>query len=103
VEDIAEGIELAWAADELKHDIYSITCGRLYSIGDLLAAFKRQMPDLEYREVPAEQANYIVSGDPAGAVPSNARMARDFGWTPPTSFDDGMRIYLDWIKANGPQ
>ena len=103
VEDIAEGIELAWAAEELKHDVYSITCGRLYSIGDLLAAFKRNIPDLEYRQVPADEANYTVLGDGPGAVPSNRRMFEDFGWTPPTSFEEGMRIYLDWINANGPQ
>jgi nucleoside-diphosphate-sugar epimerase len=103
VEDIAEGIELGWTAESLKHDVYSITCGRLYSIGDLLAAFKRHVPDLDYREVPAHMANYTVSGNPPGPVPSNARMAADFGWTPPTSFDEGMWIYLDWIKANGPQ
>jgi nucleoside-diphosphate-sugar epimerase len=103
VEDIAEGIELAWAADRLPHDVYSITCGRLYSIGDLLRAFKQVIPDLEFRVVPEEQANYRVSGDPPGPVPSNARMAADFGWTPPTSFEEGMRVYLDWILANGPQ
>jgi nucleoside-diphosphate-sugar epimerase len=103
VEDIAEGIELAWAADRLPHDVYAITCGRLYSIGDLLRAFKQVIPDLEYRVVPEEQANYRVSGDPPGPTPSNARMAANFGWTPPTSFEDGMRVYLDWILANGPQ
>jgi UDP-glucose 4-epimerase len=103
VEDIAEGIERAWAAVELPHDVYSITCGKLYSIGDLLAAFKRNTPGLEYRQVPDSEANYRVSGDVPGPVPSNARIAEDFGWVPPTSFEEGMRIYLDWIKANGPQ
>ena len=103
VEDIAEGVEFGWAADKPAHDVYSITCGRLYSIGDLLAAFKRRFPDLEYREVPAEEANYLVSGAPAGPVPSNARIRADFGWSPPTTFDDGMRIYLDWIAEHGPE
>jgi nucleoside-diphosphate-sugar epimerase len=103
VEDIAEGIELAWAAESLPHDVYSITCGRLYSIGDLLAAFNANIPELEYRVVPPDEANYSVSGSEPGPVPSNARMAADFNWTPPTSFADGMRSYLDWIKANGPQ
>jgi nucleoside-diphosphate-sugar epimerase len=103
VEDIAEGIELGWAAETLAHDVYSITCGRLYSIGDLLAAFKRRIPDLEYREVSSGEVNFTVSGGPPGPVPSNARMTEDFGWTPPTSFDDGMQLYLDWIKTNGPQ
>jgi nucleoside-diphosphate-sugar epimerase len=103
VEDIAEGIELAWAAETLPHDVYSITGGRLYSIGDLLREFKRNIPELEYRVAPEDQANYLVSGEPPGPTPSNARIAADFGWTPPTSFEEGMRIYLDWIRAYGPQ
>jgi nucleoside-diphosphate-sugar epimerase len=103
VEDIAEGIERAWATPRLPHDVYSLTCGHLYSIGDVLAAFQRHLPTLEYRVVPREQANFVVSGDPPGAVPSNARLAQDFGWVPSTPFDDGMREYLTWITANGPQ
>ena len=103
VEDVAEGIERAWAMPRLPHDVYSLTCGRLYSIGDLLAAFARHLPDLEYREVPLAGANYVVSGDPPGPVPSNARMAADFDWVPSTPFDDGMRQYLAWITGHGPQ
>ncbi|MEA2584302.1 MAG: hypothetical protein QOF33_2387 [Thermomicrobiales bacterium] len=103
VEDIAEGIERAWATPNLPHDVYSLTCGHLSSIGDVLAAFKRHLPDLEYRVVPREEANFVVSGDPPGPVPSNARLAQDFGWVPSTPFDDGMRQYLAWITANGPQ
>jgi UDP-glucose 4-epimerase len=103
VEDIAEGIELGWAAETLAHDLYAITCGRLYSIGDLLAAFKRVIPELDYRVVPEAEANFHVDGSAPGPVPSNARIKADFGWTPPTSFEAGMRSYLDWISANGPQ
>lgn len=103
VEDIAEGIERAWATPRLPHDVYSITCGRLYSIGDMLAAFKRHWPELEYRVVPQDQANYTVSGSPPGPTPSNARLAADFSWTPSTSLDDGVAIYLDWIRRYGAQ
>jgi nucleoside-diphosphate-sugar epimerase len=103
VEDIAEGIERAWAAPKLPHDVYSLTCGHLTSIGDVLAAFKRHLPDLDYRVVPRDQANFVVSGDPPGPVPSNSRLAQDFGWVPATPFDVGMREYLAWITANGPQ
>jgi UDP-glucose 4-epimerase len=103
VEDIAEGIERAWATPNLAHDLYSLTCGRLYSIGDLLEAFERYLPGFQFRVVPGEEANYIVSGDPPGPVPDNSRMKSDFGWVPSTSLEDGMRIYLDWIVRNGPQ
>ncbi len=103
VEDIAEGIELAWATPQLPHDVYTITGGQLYPIGDMLAAFQRHWPGLEYREVAEDDANYSVSGDPPGPVPSNARMAQDFGWTPPTALDDGVAEYIAWIREYGPQ
>lgn len=104
VEDIAEGIERAWGWDgPLPHDLYSLTCGRLFSIGEVLAAFARHLPGFAYRLVPAAEATYPVSGGPPGPVPSNARMGADFGWVPATPFDDGMRRYLAWIREHGPQ
>lgn len=103
VEDIAEGMERAWATPHLPEPVYSVTCGRLYSIGNVLEQFKAYLPNLEYRVVPDEEANYSVSGEPPGPVPSNARMQRDFGWVPSTPFEVGMRQYLTWIQENGPQ
>lgn len=103
VEDIAEGIERAWETSHLPHDVYTITCGRNYSIGDMLEAFKRKWPEIEYRVVPEDQANYIVSGEPEGPRPSNDRLREDFGWAPSTSLDEGVGLYLDWIREYGPQ
>ncbi len=103
VEDIAEGIERAWAAEELPHRVYSLTAGRLYSVGDVLEAFARHLPDLRYELVADERANYRVSGDAPGPVPRNARMRADFGWAPETALEDGMGKYLDWVARYGPQ
>ncbi len=103
VGDIAEGIRRVWAADRLSHDLYTNTCSQAFSIGDVLKAFERHLPGFRYELVEPGAENYTVSGDAPGAVPSNKRMAEDLDWTPPTSFDDGMRQYLAWIQANGPQ
>lgn len=103
VGDIAEGVQRIWQAPHLAYDVYTNTCGVAYSIGDVLNAFRRHLPGFAYDVVPEEKANYLVSGDPPGAVPSNRRMAEDLGWIPQTSFDDGMRLYLDWIQRHGPQ
>jgi UDP-glucose 4-epimerase/UDP-glucuronate 4-epimerase len=103
VEDIAEAVERAWATPNLPHDIYTITSGEQYSIGDMLAAFKRAWPELSYRVVPEAEANYRVSGVAPGPRSSNARMQADFGWVPSTPLDEGVGMYLDWIRANGPQ
>ena len=103
VGDIAEGIKRIWEAPALRHDVYTNTCSQLHSIGDVLEAFARYLPGFSYEQVERDQANYIVSGNEPGAVPSNARMRDELGWTPPTSFDAGMRQYLDWIQQHGPQ
>ncbi|MFM9106678.1 MAG: NAD-dependent epimerase/dehydratase family protein [Chloroflexota bacterium] len=103
VEDIAEGVERVWAAGNLPHRVYSVTCGRLYSIGDVLRTWASILPDLRYRVVPAGEANYPVAGGPPGPIPSNARLAADLGWVPSTPFADGMRQYLAWVEENGPQ
>lgn len=103
VEDVAEGIERVWAAPRLAHDVYSLTAGTLYSIGDLLEAFTQRLPGFRYDVVPEAEANYLVSGDPPGPAPSNQRLRAEFGWAPSTSFAEGMDQYLAWILAHGPQ
>jgi UDP-glucose 4-epimerase len=103
VGDIAEGIKRVWQASSLKYDVYTNTCGRLHSIGDVLHAFARHLPGFRYEHVEREEANYLVSGSEPGAIPSNARIKDDLNWVPPTSFDDGMRQYLAWIQQHGPQ
>lgn len=103
VEDIAEGVERVWAADALPHRIYSVTCGQLYSIGDVLRTWREIMPALRYRVVAPGEENYHVSGDGPGPVPLNARIAADLGWVPAIPFVDGMHGYLNWIREYGPQ
>jgi len=103
VEDIAEGIFRAWATPHLPHDVYSITDGRQYSIGEMLAAFKRVWPEIEYRLVPEGEANTPLRDEPRGPRPKNDRLREDFGWTPETPLEVGVAKYLTWIRENGPQ
>jgi nucleoside-diphosphate-sugar epimerase len=103
-EDVAEGIERAWAAPRaLPRRVYILAAGEQYGVGDVLAAFRRHIPELTYQIVPYDEANYPVSGEPPGPLPSNQRVREDLGWEPRTPFAEGMREYLAWIVANGPQ
>jgi nucleoside-diphosphate-sugar epimerase len=103
-EDVAEGIERAWSvAGPLPHRVYIISSGEQYSIGDVLEAFRASLPGLEYTVVPRDEANYPVDSDGPGPLPLNRRARQHLGWSPRTSFGDGMRQYLAWIAANGPQ
>jgi nucleoside-diphosphate-sugar epimerase len=103
-EDVAEGIERAWAAPgTLPRRVYIVAAGEQFSVGDVLAAFRRSIPELTYQVVPRDEANYPVSGAPPGPLASNRRAREELGWEPRTPFADGMREYLEWIVANGPQ
>ena len=103
VADIAEGIRRVWDAPALKSDLYTLTCGELHSIGQVLAEFERYLPGFRFEQVDRNEANYLVSGDERGTPPSNRRFRDEFGWTPDTPFTDGMRQYLAWIQQHGPQ
>jgi len=104
VEDVAEGIERAWSvAGPLPDRVYIVSSGEHFSIGDVLGAFRANLPGLEYRVVSGDEANYPVDTDGPGPLPLNSRAREHLGWSPRTSFEEGMRRYLAWIAANGPQ
>jgi nucleoside-diphosphate-sugar epimerase len=104
VEDVAEGIERAWAIPgPLSRRVFILSSGEQFSLGQVLEAFRHHLPGLEYRVVPEEEANYRVDAGGPGPLPANRRARDILGWTPRTSVSDGMRDYLAWIAAHGPQ
>src|ERR671913_90298 len=66
-EDVAEGIERAWSvAGPLVPRVYNLSSGEHYSIGEVLEAFRVNLPGLEYRVVSRNEANYSVDVDGPG-------------------------------------
>jgi nucleoside-diphosphate-sugar epimerase len=103
-EDVAEGIERAWAvAGPLEHRVFLLSGNEQHAVGEVLEAFRRHLPGLEYRVVARDETNYPVERENRPPRRLNRRAAAELGWTPRTSFADGMREYLAWIAANGPQ
>jgi nucleoside-diphosphate-sugar epimerase len=103
-EDVAEGIERAWAVGgPLPHRVYIVSSGEQQSVGDVLEAFRQNLSGLEYEVVSPDEANYPVDPGVPGPLPLNRRVHEHLGWSPRTPFADGMREYLAWISANGPQ
>ena len=103
-EDVAEGIERAWAVEgPLPHRVFLLASGQQQSVGEVLATFRQHFPELEYRVVSKDEANYPVNDATPGPLPANRRAREELGWEPRTSFADGMAEYLAWIAANGPQ
>ena len=103
VEDIAEGVEAAWAIQAAPTQrVFILAAGQQYALGEVLALFQTYLPGLRYEVAPAGEANVVVEPQP-GPLTLNDRAREGLGWEPRTSLDDGMREYLGWIAANGPQ
>ncbi len=103
-EDVAEGIERAWAVEgPLTHRVFLLSGNEQHTVGKVLEAFRRHLPGLEYRVVARDEANYPVEVEGRPPACLNRRAGAELGWAPRTSFADGMRGYLAWIAANGPQ
>lgn len=103
-DDVAEGIVLAWeAVGPFEQRVFILAGDEQYSVGDVLAAFRQAFADLAYKVVSRNEANYPVDSEGPWPMPTG-QLARDvLGWTPRTSFADGMKQYLAWIETNGPQ
>lgn len=103
-DDVAEGIVLAWGAKgPLVQKVFNLASDEQQSVGDVLAAFRLAFPDLVYRVVSRDEANFPVDIEGPWPMPTG-QLARDvLGWRPRTSFADGMKQYLAWIETNGPQ
>ena len=103
-EDVAEGIERAWAvAGTLPHRVFIVSSGEQQSVGEVLEAFRTNLPGLTYEEVAEDEANYPVETGAPRPIPVNRRAREHLGWSPRTPFADGMRDYLAWIAVNGPR
>ena len=103
-DDVAEGIALAWsAAAPLEQRVFILASDEQHSVGDVLAAFRLGFPDLTYKVVSRDEANYPVDSEGPWPMPTGQRARDVLGWRPRTSFADGMKQYLAWIETNGPQ
>ncbi|MBX6389753.1 MAG: NAD-dependent epimerase/dehydratase family protein [Frankia sp.] len=66
------------------------------SVLDMAEAVRRHFPDVEIEHVPARPGDY------RGREVSGETAARLLGWRPTTSFQDGVRQYVQWFLANRP-
>ena len=100
VDDTARGIAALATADRLRHDLYHLSFGSQITVGDVLEQIRLEFPEISWDKNPApEQLNPNISGT-GGRNPLDCRRFNDeFGWSPGTGIEDGMRRYLDWWKS----
>ena len=89
VEDLAEGVACA-LRPVAANRTYNLVGTQDVRVRDIAGAVKEIVGDVELEESPGRR------GDFGGAVVSGERARAELGWSPRTSFQEGMRRYVAW-------
>ena len=97
IEEIARGIvELAHAATP-QHDLYHLSVGKLFSVGEALDTLRAAYPALRYDIAPGpDQLNPNIADTTPRAPLDATRFRNEFGWEPRVELGEGLRRYLGW-------
>lgn len=92
VEDLAEGIVLALKPIAVNR-VYNLDGHETVTIADIAETVREIVGDVEIVHTPARP------GDFPGKEVSSERAADELGWVPMTPFAEGVRRYVDWLRA----
>jgi UDP-glucose 4-epimerase len=93
VEDLAEGV-VAGLAPEAANRIYNLVSPDSVTIRMVAETVQEIVGEVELVQVEGRK------GDLAPAEISGARAAAELGWRPETPFAEGVRRYVDWVRAS---
>lgn len=91
VEDLAEGNVLALKSIA-KNKIYNLDGKEKITIKQIAETIQRIIGDVKIEYVPARP------GDFKGKIASSELAKKELGWEPKTSFEEGLRKYIEWFK-----
>ncbi|MCC3313862.1 NAD-dependent epimerase/dehydratase family protein [Nocardia africana] len=96
VEDLAEA-HAAVLAEAAENQVIALEGSERVSVLDMAEAVRARFPGTTIEHVPARP------GDFRGIDVSNALARSLIGWRPTTSFQDGVRQYVEWYLAEHPE
>ncbi|AJE48768.1 NAD-dependent epimerase/dehydratase family protein [Celeribacter indicus] len=94
VDDVARAMLLALDTPLLPEQSYNITGGRRHTIGEVADIVSRVIPGARISVAPGEDP-----GDMRQALFDISAAARDLGYSPRVTLEDGIRSYFDWLKT----
>ncbi len=98
VDDLIDVVEQA-VIDGTGHGHYHVSSGSDFAIKDLLDATLAALPEVQLDEQPevrpkGEDDAFTILLDPS-------RIQQDFGWSPKTPLDEGVRRAIDYYRERG--
>jgi nucleoside-diphosphate-sugar epimerase len=101
VEETARGISALARAATLQHDLYHLSVGTRYTVGEILAQLHDAYPALRYDSEPGpERINPNIADTTPRAPLNAARFRAEFGWAPEVEIAEGVRRYVGWRKGS---
>jgi nucleoside-diphosphate-sugar epimerase len=100
--DAARAIAGLALADTLRHDVYNVSGGRVYSFAEVLVTLLQLEPSYQFTPVEGGALADIVmtNNDQRGPL-DTTRLQQDTGFEPRYDLEAGLRDYLDWSRHNG--
>lgn len=101
VVDTARAIALLVTSASLRHDLYNVGCGRMWTVEEVVAAIRRHYPEakIEY-EADASKLNPSVGPFGLKAMLAIDRIREDVGFTPAYDLDSGVAAYAAWLESD---
>jgi len=93
VEDLAEGVAEA-LRPVAANRVYNLVSDRDVSIKEIAHTVRELVGDVEVVHTEARAADF------GGVVVCGKRAARELGWEARTPFEEGVRRYIDWYRAD---
>ena len=98
VADTVDGFLAVADADRAIGHVVNIGSGRETSIGDLAKRISSLTGSAA--KVVVDAARERPAASEVDRLCADASFARELGWTPRHNLDDGLRLTIEWVKAN---
>lgn len=96
VEDLAEGVALA---------LKPVAANKTYNLDGIQKVTITEIAETVQKVVGSAEIEYVPArpGDFSGKEVSSARAVKELGWEASTSFEEGVRRYVEWVKSRASE
>lgn len=99
VEDASSIWRYLTLASDLAHDVYNVSAGVAYSLGDVLETLHELDPAFSYNyATPNQSADIELTAEDERGALDITRVSSEFGFSPKYNLRRGLESYLEWAR-----
>jgi nucleoside-diphosphate-sugar epimerase len=98
--DIARGLAALLNGNHLKHDVYHLSSGIVWSVADWCERLAQEFPAFHYRIADGQEVANVRSNGGRSPLAIN-RIKEDTGYSTQYGLEEAFRDYMQWIQGTG--